>query len=309
MRAYLRVPAIVAAIVVLFIAAIRQPTLPAKYVAHSHADAARLRSDVTKLTARPRCDDIPDELSATADWIAAEFRRSGARVEMQPFTARHMDYRNVIASFGPRDGDVTIVGAHYDAFCAGDVFPGADDNASGTAGLLELARLLGREHVTHPIVLVAYATEEPPFFASDEMGSAIHARSLRMKSRTIVLEMIGCFTERQPANSTPWLFLTLYPSTGDYVAVVGRWQDIPLTRDVKRGMSAATHVVSFTGPPSDTSDQRSYWAAGRTAVMITDTAYLRNPRYHTAKDTADTLDYARMAKVVDGVLNAVITMR
>jgi hypothetical protein len=302
-----RVTAIVVGIIVVFVLVIRQPTFSASYVAHSHADAGRLRRDVTTLASRPRCADIPEELNATGDWIASEFRRAGARVVMQPFVGRHVEYRNVLASFGPSDGEATIVGAHYDAFCEGDVLPGADDNASSVAGLLELARMLSRERLTHPVVLVAFSTEEPPFFGSDEMGSAVHARSLRTPASVIVLEMIGCFTKTQPSETTPWMLRALYPTSGDYVAVVGRWQDVMLARSVKRAMSASTKTVSFTGPASDTSDQRSYWAVGRHAVMVTDTGYLRNPRYHTAADKPDTLDYPRMAKVVDGVLNAVLS--
>jgi Zn-dependent M28 family amino/carboxypeptidase len=304
----MRVLVVVAVIVAIAVAFVRQPTTSADYVAHSRADPARISKDVDWLTSHPRCADTPEELNANAGRIADEFRAAGARVALQPFVARHVEFRNVIAAFGPQTGEALIVGAHYDAFCEGDVFPGADDNASGVAGLLELARLLGRERLARPVTLVAFSTEEPPFFASDEMGSAVHARSLRGNERAIILEMIGCFTKVQPPETTPWLFRMLYPSSGDYVAVVGRWQDVPLTRAVKRGMGTAARVISFTGPPSDTSDHRSYWQAGHEAVMITDTGYLRNPRYHTAADTADTLDYARMAGVVNGVLNAVLTM-
>jgi Zn-dependent M28 family amino/carboxypeptidase len=276
-------------------------------VAHNTANPARLRADVELLTSHPRCADTPEELNAMAEVIAGEFRVAGARVTMQPYVARHVEYRNVIAAFGPQNGEALIVGAHYDAFCEGDVFPGADDNASGVAGILELARLLSREKLTRPVVLVAFSTEEPPFFGSEDMGSAVHARSLRGHEPAIILEMIGCFTARQPAETTPWLFRLLYPSRGDYVAVVGRVQDIALTRSVKRAMKAAAPAVSFTGPRSETSDHCSYWDTGHRAVMITDTAYLRNPRYHTPQDTAETLDYPRMARVVDGVLNAVLS--
>lgn len=301
----MRVIAVVAVILILAVAAVRQPTLPSRYAAHSHASAERLQRDVVALTAIPRCADDAVSLDRAAQYIEDEFRRSGARVTLQPYVARRQTYRNVIATFGPERGELTIIGAHYDAFCEPRPLPGADDNASGAAALLELARLLAREHVSRRIALVAYSTEEPPFFASDDMGSAVHARGLGdQQARAIVLEMIGCFTKEA---SLPGLFQWIYPRRGDFVLVAGRWRDVMLTREVKRGMSSAARVVSFTGPAIDASDQRNYWLSGRQAVMITDTAYIRNPRYHTARDTADTLDYKRMAAVVDGVLNVAVT--
>jgi hypothetical protein len=308
-RSILRVTAAVAIAMMALAALITQPVIGAlRFDAHAHAQPERLRADVETLTTAflPRNSDHPEHLANAAAHIERELRATGANVETQDFTARRHDYRNIIARFGPRDGDVTIVGAHYDAF--GD-HPGADDNASGTAGLLELARLLGREKVEHPVMLVAYANEEPPFFGSDEMGSAIHVQRLgdAHVAGMICLEMIGYYTERQPWPN--WTFAALYPSRGDFIAVGGGWDDRALARHVKRAMrGAGMRASSFTGPrvTLDASDQRNYWQVGIRAVLVTDTAYLRNPHYHTRNDTAGTLDYARMARVVDGVLSAVI---
>jgi len=186
--------------------------------------------------------------------------------------------------------------------------PGADDDASGVAGLIELARLLAAMPQRPAVILVAYANEEPPFFGSEEMGSAVHARSVGGRVRgMIALEMIGCFTARQPSPSA--ILAALYPSRGDFIAVVGRWRDVAWLRAVKSGMAATIPTVAFVGPEVDASDHRSYWAAGVDAVMVSDTAYIRNPRYHTAADTAATLDYAAMARVVDGVANALLNAR
>jgi Zn-dependent M28 family amino/carboxypeptidase len=205
---------------------------------------------------------------------------------------------------------VTIVGAHYDVFAMRAPLPGADDNSSGTAGLLELARLLGARRPSRPIELVAFANEEPPYFGSDEMGSTVHAASLARDRRNVAgmicLEMIGYYTRRQPWHS--WVMALVYPRRGDFIAVGGGWDYRALARRVKSAINGAGGVaVSFTGPREmlDASDQRSYWARGWPAVMVCDTAYLRNPNYHTARDTADTLDYQRMARVVDGIANAV----
>lgn len=286
---------------------IRQPVLfPPRWAGHAHAEPDRLRGDVTALAFLPRDDHA-------AAYIANAFRLAGARVEEQPFEARGRMYRNVIAHFGPDDPSkpLLIIGAHYDVMReTNDANPGADDNASGTAGLLELARLLSAERLTRPVDLVAYANEEPPFFGSQEMGSAIHAASLgkRPIHGMISLEMIGYFTREQTWASP--VLEAMYGPRGDFIAVVGGWDDRGLVRATKSAMlsQAGVRVVSAIGPHemSDASDQRNYWSRGIPAIMITDTAYLRNPNYHTARDRPDTLDYDRMASVVDGVVNAVV---
>ena len=295
--------------------ALRQPTLVrVAYAGHARADAARLQRDVRFFTTFGARDAAhPESLDIAASYIANEFRAAGASVSEQIFVARKKTYRNVIADFGD-DGHspLLIVGAHYDAFSSGRrPLPGADDNASGTAGLLELARLLGKQRPARNVMLVAFANEEPPFFGSDEMGSAVHAAATAASGRTvdgmICLEMIGYFTPRQHWDAA--ILRLLYPHRGDFVAVAGGWNDRALTRAVKQAIAGAgAEVVSVTAPHDwlDASDQRSYWARRWPAVMVTDTAYERNPNYHTVRDTAETLDYGRMAGVVDGVFNATL---
>jgi hypothetical protein len=300
-----------------FAAVLRQPVvtgLPS--YGGPRADAHRIERDVRYLTttALPRNAAHPESLHRTAEWIGRSFRDSGARVTMQSFQARGQTWANVVAELGPDDPaqPLLIIGAHYDAFGEMGSRPGADDNASGTAALLELACLLGKAHPASPLMLVAYTNEEPPFFGSEEMGSAIHASAIAREHRLvegmICLEMIGYYT-RDQSWPTP-LFSLLYPSHGDFIAVTGGWRDRKLARWVKRGILRAggISVVSFTGPRevSDASDQRNYWSHDWPAVMVTDTAFLRNPNYHTVRDTAETLDYQRMAAVVDGVFNALI---
>ena len=282
------------------------------------ADPGRLRRhvDFLTVTASPRDAGHPENLDRAADYVRNHFARTGARVSDQFFEVRGRTYRNVIASFGPEKGPVLVVGAHYDSFGEFGANPGADDNASGTAGLLELARLLDGRPLGDRgsrVDLVAYANEEPPYFGSPWMGSAVHARSLRGQDvrGMLCLEMIGYFTEAQPAPS--WLFRLFYPDRGDFIAVAGRWADRSLTRSVKRAMrsTGTLPVVSFTAPRSaglDGSDQINYWDLGIPAVMITDTSFVRNPLYHTPGDTAATLDYPRMAGVVDGVLGAIFRL-
>lgn len=294
---------------------VREPTLPAEPdLTLPRADPARLERDVRFFTtnACPRDVDHPANLDAAAKFIENELRRTGARVALEPFRARGRAYHNVVATLGPDDPcqPTLIVGAHYDAFGGRRAMPAADDNASGAAGVLELARLLAIRSPARPVMLVAFTNEEPPFFGSEKMGSAIHAASLAASHRPVVgmicLEMIGYYTRTQPWDSS--ILGMLYPRTGDFIAIAGGWRDRELARLVKSEIDGAgLDAVSFTGPHGwiDASDQRNYWARGWRAVMVTDTAYERNPNYHTPNDTPETLDYVRMARVVDGVFGAV----
>jgi len=279
------------------------------------ADPGRLERDVRQLSESycPRDWTHVENLDRGAEYVKAQFEAAGARVGEQTFLVRGKTYRNVIARFGPESGDPIVVGAHYDAF---QELPGADDNASGVAGMLELARLLGQRDLRGPVDLVAYTLEEPPFFRSKLMGSALHARLLQaqgVKTRgVIVLEMIGFFSDAKGSQDFPMPVMNLfYPARGNFVAVVSNLGCVGLTRRVKRAMRTASDLpvrsMNAPGfiPGVDFSDHHPYWDAGYKAVMVTDSAFNRNRAYHSSGDTADRLDYRRMAKVVEGVLEAV----
>lgn len=293
---------------------VRQPTFTAlPFDGSTRADAHLLRRHVQFLTTRavPRDASHPENLERCANYIATHFRAAGGDTSLQRYDARGRSYVNVIARFGPANSTapLLVIGAHYDAFGEHAPLPAADDNASGTAGLLELARLLGKEKIAQPVLLVAFSTEEPPFFGSDLMGSAVHAESLAKSGAhvrgMISLEMSGYFADEQSWPNP--LFEAIYPTRGNFIGVAGGWQDRTLARHVKRAIDGAgMPVVSFTGPreTSDASDHRNYWRHGWPAVVITDTAFLRNPQYHTKGDTAVTLDYTKMAHVIDGVFTA-----
>ncbi len=278
-------------------------------------DPERLRSTVEALaTARaPRTFRHVSNLDRAAESIAAGLAAAGAAVSFQPFDVEGRAYRNVIASLGPDAGERIVVGAHYDAASSGI---GADDNASGVAGLIELASLLRGASPSTPIELVAYTLEEPPYFGTRSMGSSVHASALRRSGAPvramIALEMIGYFSDEPGSQRFPFDALSLlYPSRGDFIAVVGCVGQAGLVRTVKRAMSGASDlgVRSINAPrlvPGvDLSDHASYWDEGFPAVMVTDTAFFRNRNYHTPDDTPDTLDYRRMALVVEGVFAAV----
>ncbi|PYN18289.1 MAG: peptidase M28 [Candidatus Rokuibacteriota bacterium] len=283
-------------------------------------DPVRLEAHVRMLaeTLAPRHWKRQDNLDRAAAYVAARLGEAGARVTEQVYAVEAAGrYRNVIGSFGPEAGERVIVGAHYDG--AGP-FAAADDNASGVAGLLELARLLGTGRTPATRVdLVAFTLEEPPYYDTEWMGSHVHAAALRREGvavrAMIALEMIGYFSDAPGSQRLPHLLLrVVYPSTGNFVAVIGRLGEAQLARRVKRAMQDATDldVYSMNAPAwipgIDFSDHRSYWAQGYPAVMVTDTAFYRNDRYHTPRDTPDTLDYRRMADVVRGVHRAVLTL-
>lgn len=271
----------------------------------------RLRSHVRMLseTLHPRSIQDLTNLAAAAEYIKTEFIAAGALVSDQWFEVQGERYRNVIARFGPEDGSLLVIGAHYDSF---ETTPGADDNASGVAGLIELARLLGANPPRRPIELVAYTLEEPPYFLTASMGSAYHARSLRAANREVSLmlslEMIGWFSDTPGSQRYPVPGMhQFYSDRADFIGVVGRVRDWAYTRKVKSVMAGAGDLPVYSIntltaiPGVDLSDHQSYWNEDYPALMITDTAFYRNPHYHAAEDTYDRLDYRRMAQVVEAV--------
>jgi Zn-dependent M28 family amino/carboxypeptidase len=275
----------------------------------------RLKTHVRALseTFHPRDYTHPENLDRAAEYIADHLKRAGGDVEFQPYRVQDTEYRNVIARFGPETPERIVIGAHYDT--AGPL-PGADDNGSGVAGLLELARVLGQRPPPIRVELVGFTLEEPPFFRTEHMGSRVHAKALRqagVKVRAMLsLETMGFFTDAPDSQNYPVAQLRWrYPATGNFIAVVGQLGDGKLVREVATAMRAARPLgVEFlTAPASiegiDFSDHASYQAGGYPAAMITDTAFFRNSRYHEPTDTWDTLDYGRMALVVQGVHCAV----
>lgn len=281
-------------------------------------DPARLEKHVRRLAEEftPRDERHPENLDRAAAYIRGEFEQAQGVASDQAYQAGGQTYRNVIARFGPETPDRIVVGAHYDA--AGPL-PAADDNASGVAGLIELAYLLGRTELPLQVELVAYTLEEPPYFHTPYMGSAVHARSLQEQQipvrLMISLEMIGYFSDAPDSQEFPLAILRLfYPSRGNFIAVAGKLDQGLVTRRVKRAMSGASPlpVYSINAPRSipgiDLSDHLNYWLAGYPAVMITDTAFYRNRNYHTPWDTPETLDYERMAMAVQGVYAAVLAV-
>lgn len=301
----------------IFLVNLYQPWVAPLPAPSQHASPERLEETVRYLsqTMHPRSADHTDNLNTLANYISQTFAKSGAQVSEQAVPFEGGPYKNIIANYGPSLGPQIIIGAHYDSATSyenGQLIytPGADDNASGIAGLLELARLLQEQPPTVGVQLVAYASEEPPFFRSYEMGSAVHAASLTRPVKLMVaLEMIGYFDSTPASQDYPFPPLVwLYPDRGDFIAVVGRMQDISAVRQVKAALlsSKELSVYSINAPAIipgiDFSDHLNYWQLDIPAVMITDTAFYRNKQYHLSGDIADRLDYQKMAQVVDGVI-------
>lgn len=244
-------------------------------------------------------------------FIEREFASMGLEPRRQVFRVDGVDYVNVIGVLHPNLPGIWVIGAHYDVY--GNQ-PGADDNASGVAGLIELARLFAAKPnaVSHQVQFVAYANEEPPHFGTTDMGSHVHAKSLHEMGADVKamigLEMIGYFSDREDSQEYPIGILNwFYPSKGDFIAVVSNFGSGVLRRRVRGAIKGNSSIPcrSLTAPASlvgvDYSDHRNYWAFGYDAVMITDTAFMRNRNYHRQSDTIETLDFGRMAQVVQGL--------
>ncbi|QCR25053.1 M28 family peptidase [Pontibacter sp. SGAir0037] len=279
------------------------------------ASADRLYKDVAALTSiePARHYQNYESLEKATSYITEQLQQLGLTVTEQPFKVDGHTYKNISALL-PGAGEArVVVGAHYDV--CGDQ-PGADDNASGIAGLLETARLLTTlPALPYPIELVAFCLEEPPFFATENMGSAVHAKSLhqagtRVKSM-ICYEMIGYFSDVPGSQRFPDETLKqYYPHEGNFIAVVGNAGQQEFTQRFQKLMQphAAIDVQAVNLPQAyglvGLSDHRNYWKYGIEAIMINDSSFLRNPNYHQKTDTIDTLDFKRMAEVVTGTTRA-----
>lgn len=251
-------------------------------------------------------------LNKTADYIKEEFERFADTAFFQEFVVNDQTYKNVLCSFGKDNSQRIIIGAHYDV-C--DEQEGADDNASGVVGLLELARLLKNQNLKYRIDLVAYTLEEPPFFGSEQMGSFFHAKSLVDNKIPVYgmvsIEMIGYFRDDKNSQEYPVKFFKLlYGSKGNYITIVRKFGSGKFARKFTRAYKKAKVIRTkkFIGPvwiPGiDFSDHRCYWNSGISALMLTDTSFYRNKNYHQKTDTMETLDISRMSKVIDGVFLA-----
>ncbi len=299
---------------------LRNPILPpAEPDLSPRADPGRLETDVRYLAnlVPARNSRNLASLNKAAAYVEAAFAGTGCTLEAQTFQVDRAEYKNITCAFGPQAAPRLVIGAHYDV--AGDFNPGADDNASGVAGLLELARLIhaSAPSLPHRLDLVAFTLEEPPHFQTAQMGSHVYARRLHDDQAPLKLmvsiEMIGYFSDRPGSQSYPLGLLEwFYPDTADFLGVVGLASERSVVARVKELMTMSTDlpIYSINAPAFvtgvDFSDHWSFWQFGFPAVMVTDTAFFRNPNYHRPTDTPETLDYRRMARTVEGLYRVAV---
>lgn len=277
------------------------------------------RTDTTiadlQADARSLCRDIGERtvhsggLAAAEAFLRGALQATGLPVERQAYSAFGATVANLVVDVGPPGESPLIVGAHYDTVPGTE---GADDNGSAVCVLLALARRLARRPPPVPVRLVAFTLEEAPAFASPDQGSRVFVRGMeRAGERTrgaIVLEMVG-YTAPDQAYPGP-LRLAGYPSRGDFIGIVGNRRSRRLLRDTAQGfrrnpaLPVETLTVPFDGtilPAVRLSDHASFWDARWPAVMVTDTAFFRNPYYHRPGDRIETLDFDFMARLVDSL--------
>jgi Zn-dependent M28 family amino/carboxypeptidase len=294
--------------------------------------STRLEVDTTEISSRARrvvevlARNFPSRnglyagnLSRAAEFIENEFSFLGMEVESQAYGTYSTRVKNLIVEKRGRNIAMPsiVIGAHYDTVID---TPGADDNASGVAGLLELARLLRGYPNERTIQFVAFTLEEPPYFYTSKMGSRMYAKRLKVDGirvqLMISLEMIG-YAGEDLKQSYPFpLMRTLgrYPRTGNFIGIVGNIRTRRLVGAMKAAMREACTIgvesLSAPGfiPPLYLSDHSSFWKQRYPALMITDTAFLRNPNYHNQGDTDQSLNYGFLAEVVKGVYHAVIAL-
>ncbi|GAA4024357.1 M28 family metallopeptidase [Hymenobacter glaciei] len=290
-------------------------------LAPAPADTVLLRRHLEFLTTtpQPRNHLHPAVLDSVAAYLTQQFRAAGAHlVGEQPYLVQGRTYRNVLASFGPVDGPRLVIGAHYDV-CGEQ--PGADDNGTGVAALLELARLLGQQqNLPYRIDLVGYTLEEPPFFRTPQMGSYVHAAALKAAGVPIrgmvALEMLGYYDDHRGSQHYPIRPLKfIYGSRGNYVTVAQKFGNGRFGRRFARQyrQAAALPVKRFKAPAwlpgIDFSDHLNYWKFDYSAVLLTDTAFYRNLSYHEPGDTLARLDMRRLGLAVDALMATVLAGR
>ncbi|MBI2787589.1 MAG: M28 family peptidase [Elusimicrobia bacterium] len=296
---------------------------PLDYSALSPA-AARLRAHVVMLSVKIGARDAYSQKGRerARDYVAAQLKAAGYAPKLLPYESRLMigvpngaRFHNVEALLpvrSPEPRGAWVIGAHYDSAPG---TPGADDNASGVAVLLEVARLLREKKPGREVRFVAFGTEEPPSFGTRNMGSWQYARALKdggvLVHGVVVLEMLGFYNPRPGSQLYPPFMHLFFPDHGGFVGAVGNIE----SRGLLAAFGAAWRKASrfpltlsiLPGPFASLalSDQLNFWAHGYPSVMVSDTAFYRNANYHEATDLPDTLDYEKMAEVADAIATVI----
>jgi len=272
---------------------------------------AELKSDVQALAGEIGERNMAryPQLNAAADFIEDSFSRAGLHPRRDSYEVRGQACHNIEAEIPGTRPDVVLIGAHYDSVFGS---PGANDNGSGVAALLALARHFAGKPAQQTLRFVAFVNEEPPYFLTEQMGSFVYAGRCKARgdriSAMISLETIGYFSDAPHSQTYPALGLgVFYPTVGNFIGFVSNVhsrallrRSIALFRKHARIPSEGAALPSFI-PGVSWSDQWAFWQHGYPGIMITDTAPFRYPHYHSATDTPDKLDYDRFALVVSGM--------
>lgn len=256
----------------------------------------------------------PQALRRAADYLRAVWERLGYEVVSVDYEIDGEIWSNLEASRAGRThpAQIILLGAHYDSVLGS---PGANDNASGLAALLELSRLMARAQFPRTVRFVAFVNEEPPFFYTEQMGSYVYARAARARGDDIramfSLETMGYFRDEPKTQRYPPFFDFFYPDRGNFIAFVSNWRSRGLLKAAVAAFRRASDfpVEHAAVPPfvpgAGWSDHLNFWRFGYPAVMVTDTAPYRYPYYHTAEDTPEKIDYRRLAQLVQGLAGMV----
>jgi Zn-dependent M28 family amino/carboxypeptidase len=283
--------------------------------AELHRDIEKLAVEIGERNVRDR----PRELARAADYIAAELKTAGCRVERQEYEVPDGKCCNLAGEIRgkTRPEEIVIVGAHYDTVYGS---PGANDNTTGIAGMLTLARRFGAlaakgQPPARTLRFLAFVHEEPPYFQTEKMGSLVYARACKARGEKIVamlsLETIGWYDDASGSQKYPKPLDRLYPSTGNFIGFVGNTTSRDLVHRVIATFRKSEPFPSEGAalpeaiPGVGFSDHWSFWQAGYPALMVTDTAMYRYPHYHEAADTIEKVDFERTARVVRGLAKVV----
>lgn len=282
------------------------------------ADTLSIKNHFLKITKTEkfRNHSNVETLNIVAAYIHEQFNLYADTTYYQSYDVNGIEYKNVVSVFGTGNKKTIIIGAHYDVHRDQE---GADDNASGVIGLLELARMLEGQELNHRVELVAYTLEEPPYFDTEYMGSYIHAKSLKENKVNVYgmlsFDMIGYFDESDNSQKYPLGIMGWTRSKkANFIMVVNKWGKGKFARRFVRRFKKQNHIpVETLSAPKvvegvDWSDHANYWKFGYSASMITDTSFYRNKNYHKTTDTMETINFAKMANVIDGVYEAVLSM-
>ena len=280
---------------------------------------ARLQGHVMALADEigPRNIFVPDKLNAAVTYIRRFWEKVEYEVSAQSFSVQDVACQNIAVEIPGRSkpDEIVVVGAHYDTVSWS---PGANDNGSAVAALLELSRLFSKKTTGRTLRFVAFANEEPPFFKTGSMGSLVYAKGCREKKENIVamvcLETIGYYRDERKTQKYPFPLSFFYPDKGNFIAFVGNVRSKPLVKSFASiFMEESDFPVECAAPFGfitgvDWSDHWSFWEQGYQAIMITDTALFRYPYYHSSEDTPDKLNYDSLARVTYGIYRTLMRM-